>query len=505
MNTGGTDCFWTGAGLEPLATGDNCGTPTLYYSINGGGFTAGDANGYHFIPGITHVTYKVVDASNHGTTCGFDITVNKLTVSGHITYYNTNNNALSNIWVNLKQGNTYAVDSVKTDGNGYYQFNNVCPGNYDVIARSFKSTTGSVNATDAAQVNYWGTGNNAYPIQKVRFYAGDVVLTNTLNGGDASRILGYFVTNGNPTWTPPKGPWTFWPTNDALINNNLNPPSGLQVSHVSTTAGSVVQDFYGLCTGDFNMSFTPDNSGKSVASESLTLTNEATRYQKTGDVFDLPIYSEGAISTGAVSLILNFPSDKLDILGVTLADDANTPMLYNVLGDELRIGWTSLDELSVKAAGKLLTLKVKLIGSLAKDETVRFELAQDRLNELASSTGVVIPDAMLNIDLVGSYAVGIDPGTASAALTFTNYPNPFIGTTTLAYTLPVNGEVTIEIHDMLGVTIKAVLDKVTQNAGDHKLVLDGNELPNGVYIATLKLTTQEGKPLTRTIKIVRTF
>ena len=96
---------------------------------------------------------------------------------------------------------------------------------------------------------------------------------------------------------------------------------------------------------------------------------------------------------------MNFPSDKLEILGVTLADQANTPVMYNVSGDELRIGWTSLNELSLKAAGKLLTLRVKLVGSLGKDETVRFTLAQDLLNELADAMGFVIRDAVLNMDI----------------------------------------------------------------------------------------------------------
>jgi hypothetical protein len=208
------------------------------------------------------------------------------------------------------------------------------------------------------------------------------------------------------------------------------------------------------------------------------------------------------MEVGAVSLIMNFPSDKLEIIGVNLADQANTPVMYNVSGDELRIGWFSRDYLSLKAADKLLTLRVKLIGSLGKDETIRFTLAENLLNELADAMGSVIRDAMLNIDILSGNAVGIDPMAPTEALQFNSYPNPFYGTTTFAYSLPTAGEVTIELRNMLGVLIRTIVDKAPQISGDHKLVMDGQELPEGVYIATLKLTSGD-QLMTRTIKIVR--
>jgi hypothetical protein len=174
--------------------------------------------------------------------------------------------------------------------------------------------------------------------------------------------------------------------------------------------------------------------------------------------------------------------------------------MYNVAGDELRIGWTSLSELSLKAVDKLLTLKVKLVGSLGKDETIRFALAQDPLNELADGMANVIQD-VLNVDVIGAYPLGINP-VSSEALSFTNYPNPFTGVTTLAYSLPVAGEVTIELRDMLGSLIKTIVNKVPQASGDYKLVQNLQDLSPGIYMVSLKLTSV-GQPMTRTIKMVR--
>jgi len=234
----------------------------------------------------------------------------------------------------------------------------------------------------------------------------------------------------------------------------------------------------------------------------LSLTYGATLQMKAGDEFDLPITTESAIDVSALSLILNFPSDKLEIMGVTLAVNTNTPMRYNVSGNELRTGWYSGENLSLSAGDKLLTLRVKLLVSLDENETVRFTLAADPLNELADAMGAVIPDAVLNMDLIGS-TLGVNPGDGSGSLRFINYPNPFTGTTTLAYSLPANGAVTIELRNTLGVVDRVILNEVQQTSGDYKLVLDASTLPDGVYIATLKLTSVGGT-MGRTIKIVRT-
>jgi hypothetical protein len=264
---------------------------------------------------------------------------------------------------------------------------------------------------------------------------------------------------------------------------------------------SVTLNLYGMCTGDFNGSFIPGNAKE--ASNTLSLTYGATREVKTGDEFDLPVSTESAIDVGAVSLILNFPADKLEIMDVTLADQAGTPMMYNVSGDELRIGWYSRENLSLKAGDNLLVLKVKLLASLEENETVRFTLAADPLNELAEAVGNVIPDAVLNMDLIGS-TLGINPGSGTETLRFTNYPNPFTGSTTLAYSLPVNGTVTIELLNMMGITDRVILNNVPQPSGDYKLVLNASDLPDGVYIATLKVSS-DGFMMERTIKIVRTY
>ena len=254
-----------------------------------------------------------------------------------------------------------------------------------------------------------------------------------------------------------------------------------------------------MVRGDFNRSFTPGTSKS--ASKTLALDYGQTRKAVAGTEFDLPVYVESAMEVGALSLIMNFPADKLEITGVYLGSNENAPVGYNVNGDELRIGWTDINPVVLKAAERLVTLKVRLTGTFDKEELLRFALAADVLNELADGNAEVIPDARLNIDVIGAFPLGIDVQPAGDLL-LANYPNPFNGTTTIAYTLPVAGNVTIEIRDMLGSIVRTPVNNEAQSAGDHRITMDGSLLAPGVYMATLKLNAG-GQPLTRTIKILR--
>jgi hypothetical protein len=206
------------------------------------------------------------------------------------------------------------------------------------------------------------------------------------------------------------------------------------------------------------------------------------------------------MEVGAISLAMNFPSDKFEITGVFEGNDENLPVMYKTSGDEIRIAWNSLNTLNMKAGDVMLTLKVRNITKLAEDEVVQFSLAADPLNELADANAEIITKAVLVTESIGSVTNGnID--IVGKELTFGNYPNPFNHQTTFSYSLPSSGTVSIEVFDMLGSKVKSFVNEA-QTAGDHTFNMTSDDLKPGVYMATLKLQTN-GQLLERTIKIVR--
>jgi len=66
-----------------------------------------------------------------------------------------------------------------------------------------------------------------------------------------------------------------------------------------------------------------------------------------------------------------------------------------------------------------------------------------------------------------------------------NYPNPFNRSTEISYELGSTQDVSIEITDMTGRTVK-VMDEGTRTAGTHTATVDASELEAGIYFYTLK-------------------
>jgi hypothetical protein len=65
-----------------------------------------------------------------------------------------------------------------------------------------------------------------------------------------------------------------------------------------------------------------------------------------------------------------------------------------------------------------------------------------------------------------------------------NYPNPFNPSTTINYTLPKNGDVTLKVFDVLGREVKMLVNQ-TQQAGNYNVSFNASDLPSGIYFYEL--------------------
>jgi hypothetical protein len=86
-------------------------------------------------------------------------------------------------------------------------------------------------------------------------------------------------------------------------------------------------------------------------------------------------------------------------------------------------------------------------------------------------------------------------------LSLSNYPNPFIGFTTIAYSLSSGGFITLTIRNLAGQVVKSLLN-VVEPKGDYILNIETSDLQSGVYIVTLSLKNNT-KEASETIKILK--
>ena len=101
--------------------------------------------------------------------------------------------------------------------------------------------------------------------------------------------------------------------------------------------------------------------------------------------------------------------------------------------------------------------------------------------------------SLVDSSLVNGYSVqtglGVDDVHREVPLSLQlhhNYPNPFNGGTTIAYSLPVSGHVTVQVSDVLGRSVATLEDRY-QFAGSHMLYWEPGALSSGSYFVAVSI------------------
>jgi|GEM_PF-2331387 len=81
-----------------------------------------------------------------------------------------------------------------------------------------------------------------------------------------------------------------------------------------------------------------------------------------------------------------------------------------------------------------------------------------------------------------------------------NWPNPFVGSTTIRYGLPADANVRLTVHSALGLQITTLFEGRAE-AGVHRQPFDATGLPAGVYF--YRLQTREFGTLSRRMTLAR--
>ncbi|MCB0806843.1 MAG: T9SS type A sorting domain-containing protein, partial [Bacteroidales bacterium] len=473
-------CYATNFDLGLPQKGDNCSN-ALTVIVDGL---------VNYPVGSTTVTWWVKDCAGNLSAPDYQIVTVVLCELSGVMSYNETGVLMNNVDLELNPGGY----TTTTDASGYYSFPGLCAMDYTLTVTNNNKPAGGVNATDAAMASNY---NVMVPqIEIVKWMAGDGLIDGIVDAGDAQKMLGNFVglwiTNPNYIFTPS---WAYYWAGEITATN---PPTMWPTMDMKVTIGgsNSVKNIYGQCVGDFNGSFSPNNA--KAYGENLTLTYGNYNLLQPGASFELPLMAESDMEVGAISLVLNFPADEVSITGAYLSNDPSSPVMYNVEGNELRIGWYSSTPIWLTKGENLVTLQMKLMGETSQDG-IKLSLVADPLNELVDGSYQVIENAALVVDIPSTSAMGVF-ANASSNIEFSNHPNPFNGTTILKYNVPMNGQVVIEIFDLVGTQVTQLVNE-TQLAGSYTLRMDAGTLKPGVYTAVLKLKNSDSV-MTRAIKMI---
>ncbi len=88
-----------------------------------------------------------------------------------------------------------------------------------------------------------------------------------------------------------------------------------------------------------------------------------------------------------------------------------------------------------------------------------------------------------------SRTIKIEPEAPTELMLSGNFPNPFNPTTKIAYALPTDGNVRIEVFNSIGQRVARAVDAV-QKAGYQDVSWNATQVPSGVYFYSVELRVE---------------
>jgi hypothetical protein len=402
-------------------------------------------------PGIT--TNYTLTAMNGNCSATDEVVVTVYAtydLSGIVSYDNTEETAMNNCLVTLYLGGSPYANTI-TDALGYYEFLNLVPNTY-TLSFSTGKDWGGVNSTDALAVQNHYAGNML--LVQPYLNAGDVNLSNTVNATDAllmkrrySNLISSFVS----------GDWYFQ-TAPILVD------------------GDITFDVKALCYGDVNGSYEP-SAAKQVANTNLNV--NGTINATTGSIIEIPIQINNSYELGAVSLIINYPTDVINITGVS--STLLNGMLTNIIDGKVYIAWSNSQGVNTTQGSAIITLQATVVSN--QSATAQLSLSD---SEFADRYAQVISGIELDAPIINADGVTGVGNYEQSVISF--YPNPTNGIVNISN---ANGA-SIEVYNVLGEKL------INSIASSTITTVDLSAYPVGNYLIRI---VKDGKSSTTSITL----
>jgi hypothetical protein len=164
------------------------------------------------------------------------------------------------------------------------------------------------------------------------------------------------------------------------------------------------------------------------------------------------------------------------------------PMLWFSGDPVTQTGWldkTAMDDRKFSSLGPLTLEKSKPIEIILALVVGR---GTDNLNSITAAREIVHRAIQEYQSNFASMTYSPPPATnpVTSYVLYQNYPNPFNPVTTIRYELPQNGQVTIDIFDILGQRVGTLINEY-QKADRYEVTMNSAGLASGVYIYQLRV------------------
>jgi len=186
---------------------------------------------------------------------------------------------------------------------------------------------------------------------------------------------------------------------------------------------------------------------------------------------------------------LSYNPAALEYVGVTqgsLVVGQTSPVFFEKMGGTGKVQVdlaAMLSTSTLRGSGEVAVVEFRVIGSGSTTPVLFAADLRDKANRALGKRIEPRQDDTLVSD------------GATVAVTFGAYPNPFKGTTEIAFSVPVASEVSLKVYDVNGRLVRSLVEG-SLAAGSHRVVWDGrtgagSQTAPGVYLAVVKIGDRE--------------
>lgn len=416
-----------------------------------------------FISGVPNIIHEGIDfvgpdANGDGTVIGLatDRDINPLTtgdaleIAGTVTY---GGDPVEGATVTATDGDNEFTGTTDADGN--YVIAGVDPGTYEVTASVSGSVSG-VNSTDALLAVRGFAGLE--DLSDFQNEIADVNDSGNVNATDALLIAQFGV--------------------GAVTSFEAGTFASTTATADASTQNVQGADLMIAAYGDVNMSGSV-GSGSEAALAVADVSSAAKSAPsidgvESGTSFEIPVRVNQDVTLGAYTLAFDFPTEDVSFEGVSAAEEG---VITHSTNGTVRVAWfdnAGDRPISLNRGDELVTLKFKAADNVEKGATfgiksVKGEFAGSEAQAL-TNVGLQVPQAAFGPKLPDAFSLK------------GNYPNPFTAQTQVAFDLPEDAQVSVQVYDILGRQVMSLPQQSMAAGTSQTLSVNGSQLGSGVYL-----------------------
>ncbi|HQN15077.1 MAG TPA: cohesin domain-containing protein [Bacteroidales bacterium] len=416
---------------------------------------------------------------------------------------------ISQVIVKLKSypgGLELARDTSNTWGT--YGFNNVPDGTYLLSYDKYTADTmqmgNDINAIDVAFLKYL-VGHDTLQDPSRNFSrrhkkAADVDNNTLFNALDIARLKAKVGQPYSPTANFSKGNW---PAADTLVTI-----AGHDLIVNLTTIG---YGDYDASSSKYKDSANNWNMAKSSATANIIYQSTEILTVNKGACFEIPLKILSKISDfSAMGLELNYPATYFKLVSASMPKGNKktfakiNPSFEEIVAEDndllvtdadgvIRVVYATTGFYDVAAGDEILVLGFKPLQEMPQGDTEFYldgtGIMADQYGRENENTGLSMP----KIFFQGNYE--------EKNLEFSGFPNPMNGNTVLTFETPEDASVKLSLYNARGEKIDELLNKPLAG-GKHTMPFFYSQLPSGLYLFTLDITTSTNS-YRLTLKMIR--